>query len=210
MPKRQLSLIEEKDEETNFDDHESSSLIQKPLLAVNVEDLSKLNFPVLCTPKIDGIRALRIGNDLVSRQFKLIKNERMRSLLSELLPQGADGEIMVQGTFQAVTSAVMTSKNSKNYDGIFTYYMFDFVKNDAKKPYVERMQDMKDYFKSHPQLLKHKQAKIVPLYPKTIENVEQLIEYEIEMLKHQKKYNFKLQVDSMMYNACHCGKMPNH
>lgn len=158
-------------------------IIEKPLLAVNADDISKLSFPCLVTQKLDGIRAMCLNGELLSRSFKPIKNERMRQLLTELLPNGSDGELMTEGTFQATTSAVMTSKNSENFDKPFQFYWFDYVKNDPNKPYSERMQDMKEYIEAHPQMMKHKQIKIMPLFPKQIENAEELLEYEKDMLE---------------------------
>jgi len=158
------------------------SLIKKPLLAETIEDLDSLTFPVLATPKLDGIRALRIGDNLVSRQFKPIRNETIRTLLSTMLPEGSDGEIMTEGTFQDVTSKVMSIKGGKQFKDQFTYYWFDYVKDDPNKPYVDRMEDMKDYIKDHPNIMSHPQAKIVPLYPTEINSKEGLMEYEIKAL----------------------------
>lgn len=161
---------------------ERDCLIKKPLLAETLEDVEKLDFPSLATPKIDGIRALRIGTDLVSRQFKPIRNKTMRETLSKLLPEGSDGEIITEGTFQDVTSKVMSVSAGINFADAFTYYWFDYVKEDPERPYCKRMQDMKDYVDKHPDILQHPQAKIIPLYPREIHNKDELLEYEGKVL----------------------------
>ena len=69
------------------------SLITKPLLAV-AADLEKIEFPVWATPKIDGIRCLKINGQVVSRNFKPIPNHHIRTTLEQILPDGIDGEII--------------------------------------------------------------------------------------------------------------------
>jgi DNA ligase-1 len=157
--------------------------ISKPLLAGTIEDASKLKFPVYVTPKIDGIRALRIGDDLVSRQFKSIHNATMRKILSELLPQGSDGEILCGSTFQECSSAVMSISKGIDFELPFTFYWFDYVKDDTNKPYLERMEDMRQYIRDHPNVLLHPQAKIIPLYPTKIIDQEALNAFESTVLK---------------------------
>ena len=160
----------------------TNSIITKPLLAETLKDVEKLFYPCLVTPKLDGIRALRIGTDLVSRQFKPIRNKTIRDTLAQLLPEGSDGEIMVGETFQDVSSKVMSISGGIDFKEPFTYYWFDYVKDDANKSYVARMQDMKDYVNNHPDIMNHPQAKIIPLYPKEIHNSVELQSYEVEVL----------------------------
>ena len=160
-----------------------SQVVKKPLLAGTLKDLEKLKFPCLATPKIDGIRALRVNNDMISRQFKQIRNQTMRRILTDLLPEGSDGEIMVSGTFQDVTSCVMSASGSESFDRPFTFYWFDYVKDDPQKPYVSRIEDMRLYIGEHPEVLLHKQAKIIPLYPVTLSDVTAVTSFEEKALR---------------------------
>ncbi|RKO94705.1 ATP-dependent DNA ligase [Blyttiomyces helicus] len=155
-------------------------IIKKPLLATNVVEAASIRFPCFVTPKIDGIRAIRVDESLVSRQFKPIPNRKIRETLQNLLPDGADGEIMIPGSFRDVTSAVMTSKGTESYSKPFTFYWFDFVQTekDAEKPYLHRMDDMKHYISKHPHIMEQSQATIIPLYPKKIESLEELVTFE--------------------------------
>ena len=121
-------------------------MIEKPMLAVNCESVSKLAYPVLATPKLDGIRCVIIDGKALSRKFKEIPNRHIFALLSQL-PSGLDGEIMLrptvdsgqQATFQQITSSVMSE------DGVpdFEYWVFDYVKDSLDKPYKDRMEDLK-------------------------------------------------------------------
>ena len=105
------------------------SNITKPMLASECKDVNKLDFEnntYLATPKLDGIRALKINSNLVSRTFKQIRNTHIRTILEETLPDGADGEIVCPGAFQKTTSGVMSSKGKPE----FIYYWFDYYTSE--------------------------------------------------------------------------------
>lgn len=114
--------------------------ITKPMLAANVDDLDTLRYPLIATPKIDGIRCLIINGEARTRSLKLIQNRYIQKLLSQL-PEGFDGEIMAGETFQDVTSAVM----SRDGEPDFTYHVFDWERH---APYVERIQRLEEWCSS--------------------------------------------------------------
>ena len=70
-------------------------MITKPLLAATLKEVNDLDFAnnnyYLCTPKLDGIRALMINGKLVSRTFKSIRNTFIREALEKDIPDNADG-----------------------------------------------------------------------------------------------------------------------
>jgi len=99
-------------------------MISKPMLAGTLKDIADVKYPVLCTPKLDGIRALKVNGKLVSRNFKPIPNKYVRSCIEEYFPDGVDGELIVEdSTFQATTSAVMRESGEPSV----VYYVFDYV-----------------------------------------------------------------------------------
>jgi DNA ligase 1 len=73
--------------------HIKSASMDRPMLAAAYRDGVYLSFPLLATPKIDGVRAIMVNGRLVSRSFKLIPNANLRMELESLLLEGADGEI---------------------------------------------------------------------------------------------------------------------
>lgn len=96
----------------------------KPLLAVNA-DLSALVFPMLASPKMDGIRCLITDDGPVTRSLKPIPNDHIRSALA-VLPVGYDGEILTftlgkRDDFNTVQSKVM---NRSGYPE-FKFNVFD-------------------------------------------------------------------------------------
>lgn len=113
-------------------------MITKPMLSGSLDESSLLKFPVLATPKLDGIRCLRIDNRTVSRKFLNIPNMYIQGMTA-CLPDGLDGELMVpNGTFNQVQSAVMSEDGTPEFE----FHVFDYVSNDINKPYVERMLEL--------------------------------------------------------------------
>ena len=111
--------------------------IQKPMLAVDAGDIKSLQYPLYATPKLDGIRCLKVNGEIVSRTFKPIPNNYIRETLKAILPEGADGEICLKDdmSFSAVSSAVMREDGEPN----FIYYMFDLYSDTG---YMDRMKEM--------------------------------------------------------------------
>ena len=70
--------------------------ITKPMLAGKCERLDALSFPVLATPKLDGIRCLKIDGRALTRSFKPVSNRSTREWIEANLPDGLDGELIVQ------------------------------------------------------------------------------------------------------------------
>jgi DNA ligase 1 len=158
-------------------------LISKPMLAETLPPDAKPTFPVEATPKIDGIRAIRVGGKLVSRTLKPIPNDLIREQLGAALPDGADGEILYGDSFQRCTSMVMSADKVPSSGTHVTYYMFDLVLSDPNKPYVERMNDMRALFASReaPKPA-DKRVRVIPLYPKTISTQAELDAFESRAL----------------------------
>jgi len=145
-------------------------MITSPMLAVKAENIDELIYPIYCTPKLDGIRCLKPKDVTVTRTFKLIPNRYIRKILSEILPIGADGEIIIGETFQECTSGVMSFEGEPK----FTYYMFDYVKDSIKDSYLKRMKDLYEWW-----LTKEKYSNIIiPLFPEKINNLGELKDFE--------------------------------
>lgn len=94
-------------------------MISRPMLAARAKTLDDLRFPLLVTPKIDGVRCLRVGDSVLSRAFKPIPNKFISSLVGTL-PEGLDGEL-ITGEFNDTTSGVMSHEGEPS----FTYAVFD-------------------------------------------------------------------------------------
>ena len=55
----------------------------KPMLAAAVEDVSTLAFPLIASPKLDGIRCIVRNGVAYSRSNKPIRNRHIQQCISE-------------------------------------------------------------------------------------------------------------------------------
>lgn len=104
----------------------------KPMLAGEA-DLAKLKFPLIASPKLDGIRGLVSGSKLMSRSLKLIPNANIQAHFGHKLLDGFDGELIMysptaKDVYRKTTSVVMS--DDKPSLGC-TYYVFDLHDSDA-------------------------------------------------------------------------------
>ena len=112
----------------------------KPMLAVDFGDVSNIRFPVLASPKLDGIRAVNIpGVGLRTRSLKEVPNAHVRSLFDRPEFAGLDGELIcghpgAADVFQRTTSAVMSRDGAP--DVIFN--VFDDLTAGATAPFRDR------------------------------------------------------------------------
>jgi len=118
------------------------SKIIKPLLATKA-DFSKIEYPVLATPKLDGIRCLMVDGVAMSRSMKPIPNDFVRAELEGL--HGLDGELMLNGDFNEVQSGIM----KKTGEPDFIFHVFDNWSLDYGYPL--RLEDT-EWFCTHPRV----------------------------------------------------------
>lgn len=106
----------------------------KPLLAGTVTDLEKLKFPLIASPKLDGIRCVIVNGKVLSRNLKPIPNKYIREKLESLHSQeNFDGEIIIPNAdFNTVQSLVMSFEGEPD----FKYMVFDIIDN---RPYSDRI-----------------------------------------------------------------------
>lgn len=98
----------------------------KPMLAGKVEDVTKLRFPVVVSPKLDGVRAIVKDGVVLSRSLKPIPNKKVQSLFSRF--EYMDGELVVgdsnaSDVYRKTVSGVM----SEDGDPVLTFCVFDYI-----------------------------------------------------------------------------------
>lgn len=101
----------------------------KPMLAGTCTDVTKLNYPVLVSPKLDGIRALVIDGVLVSRNLKPIPNKVIQSRYGYSAFDGLDGEL-IAGDPIATDCFRQTSSRVMSHEGDalgVKFHLFDMV-----------------------------------------------------------------------------------
>lgn len=101
----------------------------RPMLAGKAPaDLTKLRYPVLASPKLDGIRCIIREGRAMSRNLKPIPNRYVRAALVGL-PNGFDGELLVEGGFAACQSFFM-SREPKEWTNDWYFFAFDWLTPD--------------------------------------------------------------------------------
>jgi DNA ligase-1 len=98
---------------------------------------SKLRFPIICQPKLDGIRASVVNGKLVTRTLKPVPNAYTRSLFERPEYEGFDGELIVgeptaYDCYRKTCSGVMSEAGTPSV----TYYLFDVW--NKQTPYALR------------------------------------------------------------------------
>jgi DNA ligase-1 len=137
--------------------------------------MSDLKFPVLGSPKLDGIRCLRLDKKTLSRKFLAIPNNHIQDVMSGLSIEELDGELITYddkgkaNPFNTVQGDVMREDGKPD----FKFHVFDYVDKSLTETYEDRIAKLKklklpDY--------------CVKVLPKLLKNEEELTEYEEECL----------------------------
>jgi DNA ligase-1 len=147
-------------------------MIFKPLLASKL-DINKIIYPVLGSPKLDGIRAMIFDKIVYSRKLIKIPNKLIQNSFGIEILNNYDGELILgspvsNNVYRKTNSAVMT----ENSNLIVDYHIFDYINNES---YIDRYK---------------KVAQLKNLYLKNIKivdnvllnNEKELLNYEQELL----------------------------
>lgn len=97
----------------------------KPMLAAPTNGL-ELQYPVVLSPKLDGVRCLIIDGKAMSRSLKPIPNKWVQHLFGKRIYNGLDGELIVgeataPDVFNRTSSGVMTINDEPKV----TFHVFD-------------------------------------------------------------------------------------
>lgn len=147
----------------------------KPMLAGKIIEIESVKFPVLASPKIDGIRATVQNGMLLSRKLKQIPNHATFNAFSKKALEGSDGELVFgkptdHDVFRKTSSAVMGFGGTPEVQ----YHIFDkFCDRDI--PFKERLEEATRLAKVNRNIL------IVP--HGLIKNIAELLEYEKHCLQ---------------------------
>lgn len=123
----------------------------KPNLATDIEDLRILNggagvpvrYPKIASMKLDGIRAITVEGDALSRSRKPIANRYIRAALREW--QHLDGEIILgnpsdEGVYHRTQSVVNSHEHEDQAD--FKFYIFDHLA-DMSLTFTQRQERLR-------------------------------------------------------------------
>lgn len=160
-----------------------SSSITRPMLAASeaVQDLKSIRYPVLTSPKIDGIRCLIKGGKTKTRKFKSIPNDYIREQLEQYGIDGMDGEITIpNSTFNEIQSQVMRFADTPS----FRYLLFDFCRDgELDHPFSARINTLR---------------KVSPIFPSWIQMLPQHLVHDASQLATLEKHYLGLGYEGLV------------
>lgn len=113
----------------------------KPMLAVHCEDINTLTYPVLVSPKLDGIRGLCIQGKLLSRSLKPIPNRALAVHFDSVLLSGLDGELLSGKPTEDVVYRQTVSNVMSGHTDASTIHLWVFDDfTDPSLPFSARLQ----------------------------------------------------------------------
>ena len=149
--------------------------ITRPMLAESVDELAQIKFPALLTPKIDGIRCLKVDGKAVTRKFIRFPNVYVRDMIEKYLPDGVDGELTCPGVqFNELQSLLMSHDGEPDFE----YCLFDFVTAALTQPYNERALVLKGMGRSF-----KTPFRVNLVLPQLAEDLNAFLKYEETCLK---------------------------
>lgn len=156
-------------------------MIKRPMKGEQIEDLTKIKFPVYAFPKIDGFRCVLRERPLTSR-LSPFPNKHLDKEASGLLPKLflLDGEVVV-GKKRGKDVLGRTSSGVTKREGKpgWTLWVFDCLQGETHKA-----ANFEDRYKAAAELVKSvDHPRIRLLKCKRIENLEQLERYIDKQLR---------------------------
>lgn len=110
------------------------------------EYFNKIKYPVLCSPKLDGIRAVSKDAALYSRKGILLPSLQAQDLFGHLAHcdgELIDGDVTDVDVYNRTQSKIM----SRDKEGDLSYWLFDYTHPDyVERPYHERLEFLTTFF----------------------------------------------------------------
>lgn len=100
-------------------------------------NVSKLQFPLMVSTKYDGNRIIRAKDDVLTRGLLILPNKEIRDCIRNLMPEGADMEIVIDSLNE--TGSWVKGQGLPS-DSVVHIYFFDWVSLDQpSQPLRERV-----------------------------------------------------------------------
>ena len=154
-----------------------------PMLAATVKSVMDVNFPVLASPKLDGVRAIIRNGQVLGRSLKPLPNKLIQSILGREELEGLDGELIVgnptdPGVFNRTQRGVMAIEAVPS----FNYWVFD--KQGLDLGFDDRLAAVKAQMAKVALASAQVADLVIPVPHRLIRAPRELDEFETDML-HQ-------------------------
>ena len=147
----------------------------RPMLAGKPTSLKDLRFPLIGSPKYDGIRAL-VQDTLLSRRLTPIKNTALRIAFGSHEFEGMDGELFLPlhlGDFHTGSGIIRSAHKPA---GQIEFHVFDSFKVPAR-PFWRRLEEVQRRLASIPT------GQITAVPHQHLSDLDELLEYEEDVLE---------------------------
>lgn len=157
--------------------------VSKPMLASDFDE-SKLRFPLIIQPKIDGVRGLNLTGRLTGRSLKAHRNKHTTSFYSHSATLGLDGEFAAEHHCHPdlcrITSSALSTAEGDPYT---LWWLFDYITPETRKlgyqerynALVQRIRDIKD-------IAPHIWERLRIVLSYVVNNMDELLAYEEQWL----------------------------
>lgn len=145
----------------------------KPMLAASTDGIG-LKYPLLASPKLDGVRALILKGRVLSRALKEIPNKYVQEIFGKEEYNGLDGELVVgdptaSNSFHASSEVLCRSKKPK-----VAFHVFDDSSN-PKLEFESRLRNIAERTCDN--------ALMLPVYHTKVSSHKMLMSVEAEFLE---------------------------
>jgi DNA ligase-1 len=100
------------------------------MLSATCEDINKLAYPLIASPKVDGIRCIIFDGTAYSRKMEPLPNRHLQKWAASI-PDGLDGELIVGSiTDPASWNETQSGIMSEDDEPDFSFFIFDRYEGD--------------------------------------------------------------------------------
>jgi len=145
----------------------------RPILGYRAEHTREVALPTFASAKVDGVRAVKYGPELLSRTLKTIPNRVLQEAFrAHSIPPGYDGELALGQPWDATVynktvSCVMSQSAESGRD----VRLFVFDNFEVSGPYYQRLESIQDV------------GPVIKLDQHIIEHYDDLEAFEVECLR---------------------------
>lgn len=145
------------------------------MLSGTVDEVSSLRYPLLASPKLDGIRATVQNGVVLSRNLKPIRNRHVQSLFGNKKYEGLDGELIVgppgaPDCFLRTSSGVMSAEGEPDV----MFYVFDVYGANQAAGFYTRMEYLSGQVEAY--------SNVSIVGQMQVDNAKELLAYESRIL----------------------------
>ena len=152
----------------------------KPMRSVALDDKYPVQFPVLGSYKLDGIRIVKHNGKALTKSLKSVPNKAICRWVEQNLPDGVDGEI-ISGppNVETVYSSTFTAAMTKEGEFEFKLYLFD-LHNEELMFAIERYRKLQNIVRSLPVAAAERVVVVEKKLLHSMEEVEQMYSEALE------------------------------